>query len=137
MAIMGVGVRPNVRLAAEAGIELGPSGAIKVDPQMRTSDPDVYAAGDCAEVTHMVSGRPTFVPLGSTAAKQARVAAVAMCGGEDAFPGVLGTTVCKVFDYTMARSGLTRGPRARTRLRAWPPAWCRPTTAPTSCRTRA
>ena len=112
MAIMGVGVRPNVRLADEAGLELGPSGAIKVDAQMHTSDPDVYAVGDCAEVTHLVSGRPTFVPLGSTAAKQARVAAVAMCGGEDSFPGVLGSTVCKVFDYTMARSGLTEA-RAR------------------------
>jgi NADPH-dependent 2,4-dienoyl-CoA reductase/sulfur reductase-like enzyme/rhodanese-related sulfurtransferase len=107
MAIMGVGVRPNVRLAVEAGLELGPSGALKVDAQMRTCDPDIYAAGDCSEVTHLVSGRPIFVPLGSTAAKQARVAAVAMCGGQDAFPGVLGTTVCKIFDYTMARSGLT------------------------------
>jgi rhodanese-related sulfurtransferase len=61
---------------------------------------------------HLISGKPAYVPLGSTAAKQARVAAVAMCGGEDAFPGVLGTTVCKIFDYTMARSGLTEG-RAR------------------------
>jgi len=107
MAIMGVGVRPNVRLAEAAALELGPTGAIKVDAQMRTSDPDIYAIGDCAESVHLVSGRPCYVPLGSTAAKQARVAAVALCGGQDAFPGVLGTTVCKVFDYTMARSGLT------------------------------
>jgi rhodanese-related sulfurtransferase len=107
MVIMGVGVRPNVRLAADAGLELGVTGAIKVDGRMRTSDPDIYAVGDCVECVDLVTGRPSYVPLGSTAAKQGRVAAINICGGTDTFPGVLGTTVCKVFDYTVARAGLT------------------------------
>ena len=107
MVIMGTGVRPNVRLAVEAGLELGQTGAIKVDQHMRTSDPDIYAAGDCVESVDLVTGRPCYVPLGSTANKQGRVAAINICGGNDAFPGVAGTTVCKVFDYTVARAGLT------------------------------
>jgi len=106
MVIVGVGVRPNVELAAEAGLELGPTGGIKVDEHMRTSDPDIYAAGDCVECTDLITGRPCYVPLGSTANKQGRVAAVNVCGGSAAFPGVLGTTVCKVFGYTVARTGL-------------------------------
>ncbi|MFW6188972.1 MAG: FAD-dependent oxidoreductase [Planctomycetota bacterium] len=107
MVIMGVGVRPNVELAEQMGLKLGRTGAIAVDEGMRTSAPDVFAAGDCCEMTHLITGEPCHVPLGSTAAKQARVAAVNICGGEGAFPGVLGTTVCKVFDHTMARSGLS------------------------------
>jgi len=107
LVILGVGVQPNVRLAAEAGLELGPTGAIRVDECMRTSDPDIYAAGDCVECTDLITGRPTYVPLGSTASKQGRVAAINLCGGAEAFPGVLGTTVCKVFDFTVARTGLT------------------------------
>jgi NADPH-dependent 2,4-dienoyl-CoA reductase/sulfur reductase-like enzyme/rhodanese-related sulfurtransferase len=107
MVIMGVGVRPNVRLAQEAGLELGTTGAIKVDDHMRTSDPDVYAVGDCVETTHLISGLPCYVPLGSTANKQGRIAAINICGGDRAFPGVVGSTVCKVFDYTVARAGLT------------------------------
>jgi len=107
MVIMGVGVRPNVKLAREAGLELGETGAVKVDEHMRTSDPDIYAAGDCVECVDLITGRPAYVPLGSTANKQGRVAAVNICGGEDSFPGVAGTTVCKVFDYTVGRAGLT------------------------------
>jgi len=107
MVIMGVGVRPNVELAEETGLNLGPTGAIEVDQHMRTSDPDIYAAGDCAEDTDLLTGEPCYVPLGSTAAKQGRVAAVNICGGDDVFPGVMRTTVCKVFDYTVARTGLT------------------------------
>ena len=107
MVILGVGVRPNVKLAVEAGLQLGETGAIKVDKHMRTSDPDVYAAGDCVEGVDLITGRPCYVPLGSTANKQGRVAAINICGGSDAFPGVLGTTVCKVFEFTVARAGLT------------------------------
>jgi NADPH-dependent 2,4-dienoyl-CoA reductase/sulfur reductase-like enzyme/rhodanese-related sulfurtransferase len=105
--ILAVGVRPSVRLAQETGLEIGTTGAIKVDRQMRTSDPDVYAAGDCVECIDLLSDRPCFVPLGSTANKQGRVAANSICGLHDAFPGVLGSTVCKVFDYVVARTGLT------------------------------
>ena len=107
MVVLAVGVRPNVKLAQDAGLEIGSTGAIKVDEHMQTSDPDVYAAGDCVESVDLVTGRPCFVPLGSTANKQGRVAAVTICGGEDAFPGVLGSSVCKVFDYCVARTGLT------------------------------
>ena len=107
LVIMAVGVRPNVKLAQDAGLEIGPTGAIKVDDHMRTSDPDIYAAGDCVECTHMVTGQSCYVPLGSTANKQGRVAAAGICGREERFPGVLGSTVCKVFDHCVARTGLT------------------------------
>ncbi|NLZ03791.1 MAG: FAD-dependent oxidoreductase [Phycisphaerae bacterium] len=107
LVIMGIGVRPNTALARAAGLEIGETGGIKVDEHMRTSDPDIYAAGDCVESTDILTGRPAYVPLGSTANKQGRVAAVNLCGGEDSFPGILGSTVCKVFDYCVARTGLT------------------------------
>ena len=107
MVIMAVGIRANVALAKAAGLEIGGTGAIKVNEHMRTSDPDVYAAGDCVECIDILTGKPCFVPLGATANKQGRVAAVNVCGGSDSFPGVLGSTVCKVFDYCVARTGLT------------------------------
>jgi len=108
MVILSIGVRPNVGLARAAGLALGEkTGAIRVDRHMRTSDPDIYAAGDCVEVHHLLSGQKTFIPLGSTANKQGRVAANHICGVEDEFPGVLGSAVCKVFDYCVARTGLT------------------------------
>jgi NADPH-dependent 2,4-dienoyl-CoA reductase/sulfur reductase-like enzyme/rhodanese-related sulfurtransferase len=107
VVILGSGVRPNVALAEAAGLDLGTTGAIRVDDKMRTSDADIFAAGDCVECTDLVSGKPCYVPLGSTANKQGRVAAISVCGGNAAFPGVLGTTVCKVFDYCVARTGLT------------------------------
>ncbi len=107
MVVLAVGVRPNVKLAQESGLEIGPSGAIKVNDRMQTSDPDVYAAGDCVECVDLLTGRPCYVPLGSTANKQGRVAAVNVCGGSDRFPGVLGSTVCKVFDFCVGRTGLT------------------------------
>ncbi|MBN2584907.1 MAG: FAD-dependent oxidoreductase [Planctomycetes bacterium] len=107
MAILAIGVRPNVDLARAAGLEIGELKGIKVNDRLQTSDPDIYAAGDCVETTHLVTGKPTFVPLGSTANKQGRVAAMNVCGQRDTFPGVVGSTVCKVFDYSVARTGLT------------------------------
>ncbi len=107
MVIMSIGVRPNVGLAKDAGLEIGKTGAIKVDTHMRTADKDIYAAGDCVECVDLVTGQPCYVPLGSTANKQGRVAAMNLCNEHDAFPGVLGSTVCKVFDYCVARTGLT------------------------------
>ncbi len=107
IVIMGIGVRPNIALAQKAGLELGETGAIKVDTHMQTSDPDIYAAGDCVESTDILTAKPCYVPLGSTANKQGRVAAINLCGGDDTFPGVLESTVCKVFDYCVARTGLT------------------------------
>ena len=107
MVIIAIGVRPNVKLAQNAGLEIGTTGAIKVDRHMRTSDPDIYAAGDCVECVDLLTSKPCYVPLGSTANKQGRVAANSICGRVDTFPGVLGSTVCKVFDYCVARTGLT------------------------------
>lgn len=107
LVVLGIGVRPNVALAREAGLEIGLTGGIKVDEAMRTSDPAIYAAGDCVESTDLVTGKPCYVPMGSTANKQGRVAAINICGGQDRFPGVLGSTVCKVFDFCVARTGLT------------------------------
>lgn len=107
MVILSVGVRPAVRLAEDAGLKIGSTGAIKVDEHMCTSDPEIYAAGDCVECVDLLTGKACFVPLGSTANKQGRVAASNVCGRNDTFPGVLGSTVCKVFDYCLARTGLT------------------------------
>ncbi len=106
MVIMAIGVRANVTLAKAAGIDVGVTGAIKVNERMQTSDLDIYAAGDCVECKDMMTGEPCFVPLGSTANKQGRVAANNICGCQDRFPGVLGSTVCKVFDFCVARTGL-------------------------------
>lgn len=116
MLILGVGVRPNAELAAEAGLTIGETGAIWVDPTMRTSDPDIYAAGDCAEQTHLVSGRPTWIPLGSTANKQGRTAAINLTGGHDTFPGVAGTALVQVFDLNIGRTGLQERDFARLGL---------------------
>lgn len=106
MVVLAIGVRPNVTLAEAADLEIGPTGAIKVNDRMQTSDPNIYAAGDCVECKDLMTGKPCFVPLGSTANKQGRVAAVNICGGQDHFPGVLGSTVCKVFDFCVGRTGL-------------------------------
>lgn len=105
--IVATGVKPNVELAVDAGIELGVTGAIKVNNRMQTSIPDIYAAGDCIENIHMVSKTPVWVPLGSTANKEGRCAAINLCGGDDTFDGVLGSAVTRYFGFTMSITGLT------------------------------
>jgi NADPH-dependent 2,4-dienoyl-CoA reductase/sulfur reductase-like enzyme/rhodanese-related sulfurtransferase len=107
MVVVSVGVRPNVGLAEACGLQIGETGAILVDDHLRTSDPDIFALGDCAQSTHLVTGRPAYVPLGSTANKQGRVAAINATGGDDTFPGILGTSICRVFDFNVAVTGLT------------------------------
>jgi NADPH-dependent 2,4-dienoyl-CoA reductase/sulfur reductase-like enzyme/rhodanese-related sulfurtransferase len=108
MVILAIGVRPNASLAQQAGLDMGEkTKAIRVNDHMQTSDPDIYAAGDCVECTDRLTGQACYVPLGSTANKQGRVAAVNICGGNDVFPGVLGSAVCKIFDFCAARTGLT------------------------------
>jgi len=107
VVILAVGVRPAAGLAAEAGLEIGPFGGIGVDERMRTSDPHIFAAGDCVEVKNILTGQRSFVPLGSTANKQGRVAAINLTGGDESFPGVLGSTVVKVCDLSVARTGLS------------------------------
>jgi NADPH-dependent 2,4-dienoyl-CoA reductase/sulfur reductase-like enzyme/rhodanese-related sulfurtransferase len=106
LVIMAVGIRPATELAIGAGLDIGPTRAIAVNDQMQTSAPDIFAVGDCAEKKNIITGKPCYVPLGSTANKEGRVAANAICGRNDAFPGVLGSAICKIFDFTVARTGL-------------------------------
>jgi CoA-dependent NAD(P)H sulfur oxidoreductase len=109
LVIVGVGVSPNVELAAEAGVEIGATGAVLVDRNMKTSIPDVWAAGDCVETTNLVSGRQAWVPLGDTANQMGRVAGTNAATGEETleFPGVLGTGIFKVFDLNVGKTGLS------------------------------
>ena len=114
-----VGVRPDVELAADAGAELGIQGAIAVDEAMRTNLPDVFAAGDCVHTHHRLLG-VTWLPLGTTAHKQGRVAGENALGGNARFAGSLGTQVVKVFDLVAARTGL-RDHEVLAADRGWTP----------------
>jgi len=106
LALVATGVRPEVGLAAAAGIETGKRGAIRVDRAMKTNVPDVYAAGDCIETYHRFLERYDYLPLGSTAHKQGRIAGENVAGGQATFGGTLGTQVVQVFDLVAARTGL-------------------------------
>ena len=106
MVIVAVGVRPNVELAREAGLTIGPSGCIAVNEYMQTSDPCIYAGGDCAENTHRVSGAKIFAPMGSTANKHGRVIADNICGDMVKYPGVLGTGLCRMPGMEAGSTGL-------------------------------
>lgn len=116
MVIVGVGVRPNTALAQQAGLDLGTTGAIAVNDYLQTSDPDIYAAGDCIETTDILTEKPVYVPLGSNANRQGRIAAVNLCGQSEAFPGVLRSMACKVLDYAVARTGLTEADARRSQF---------------------
>jgi NADPH-dependent 2,4-dienoyl-CoA reductase/sulfur reductase-like enzyme len=107
LVVLGLGVTPNSEIAADAGIELGSRGSIKVDRRQQTSAGSVWAAGDCAETFHLVSNRPIHVALGTVANKQGRVAGINIGGGYASFPGVVGTAITKVCQYEVARTGLT------------------------------
>lgn len=116
--VVAVGVRAGSAIAADAGAATGPGGALLVDDQMRTSLPDVYAAGDCIAPFHRVLGRPAFVPLGPAANKTGRVAGTVAAGGRARFAGIVGTAVVKVFDLAVARTGLTLSEARAEGLRA-------------------
>lgn len=105
--IIATGVKPNVEIAVDAGIELGKTGAIKVNKFMQTNIEDIYAAGDCVEKIQIVSNTPTWIPLGSTANKEGRYAAINLCGEKDCFEGILGSAVTRYFGFTMSITGLT------------------------------
>ncbi|HEX9371624.1 MAG TPA: FAD-dependent oxidoreductase [Roseiflexaceae bacterium] len=107
MVIFSVGVKPSVALARAAGIALGPTGAVAVDDHQRTSVPGIWAAGDVAEAHHLVTGQPAYVPLGTTANKQGRVAGTNAAGGDAVFGGIVGTNAVKVFDLQAAQTGLS------------------------------
>ena len=105
--VICAGVKPNSELAKDAGIEIGETGAIKVNKLMRTSIENIYACGDCAEKTHIVSGQKVWIPLGSTANKEGRCAAMNAAGVYCEFEGVLGSMVTRCLNTTIAMTGLT------------------------------
>ena len=107
LVILGIGIRPNAELARAAGIALGPSGGIQIDAYQRTSMPGIWAAGDCAESWHRVKRAPVFIALGTVANKQGLVAGINLAGGEQAFPGVLGTAITRFKALEIARTGLS------------------------------
>lgn len=107
LVLLAIGARPNSELAKKAGIALGVAGAIEVDEYMRTNVPDVFAAGDCAEALHLVTGKKVYIALGTTANKQGRLAGENAAGLNKTFDGIVGTAVTKVFDLEVARTGLS------------------------------
>lgn len=105
--VLCAGVTPNVDIAKDAGIDIGLTGAIKVNEKMETNIPDIYACGDCVEEHLVVSGTKIWMPLGSNANKEGRTAAINACGGDDKFIGVLGSAVTRCLNLTMSMTGLT------------------------------
>lgn len=109
LAILAIGVAPESTLAKEAGLALGQRGSIAVNDRMETSHPDIYAVGDAVEITHLVTGEKTRIALAGPANKQGRVAADNICGGDSRYPGAQGSSVLKLFDLTVAATGLNEG----------------------------
>ena len=107
LVITAVGVIPNSDLAREAGLEISPRGAIVVNTKLQTSDPDIYAGGDCVEIPSLITGRPGYWPLGSLANRQGRVIGTNLAGGSAVFEGAVGSFVIKLFDISAASAGLT------------------------------
>ena len=108
IAVVATGVRPNSKWAKEAGLKIGEFGAIEVNSFMQTSDPDIYAIGDCIEVPNLISGKKVHAPLGDLANLQGRVAGDNVIKGNSAqFPGVIQSGICKVFDYGVGSTGLS------------------------------
>jgi CoA-dependent NAD(P)H sulfur oxidoreductase len=106
VVVIATGIAPQNQLAEAAGIPIGATGAIAVDDRMQTGVNSIYAAGDCAEARHLVSGKPTYFPLGTTANKQGRVAGENAAGGNARFEGIVGTLATKFFELEVAKTGL-------------------------------
>ncbi|MFH1687666.1 MAG: FAD-dependent oxidoreductase [bacterium] len=104
-----LGVSPNVTLAQDAGLKIGVTGGIVVNLQMQTSDPDIYAGGDCVQSTNRITDKPALLPMGSLANRHGRVIAENIAGNETDFPGVLGAFLVKVFDLNVGAVGLSEG----------------------------
>jgi NADPH-dependent 2,4-dienoyl-CoA reductase/sulfur reductase-like enzyme/rhodanese-related sulfurtransferase len=122
LAVVAVGVDPEVDLARSAGVALGETGAIAVDDRLATSVPHIWAAGDCAEVRRLPDGEPDYFPFGSLANRQGRILANVLAGREDRFPGAVGAAAVKVFDLNVAATGQTRtavSARGRKARSAW------------------
>lgn len=107
LVVLAAGIAPNVEIAAEAGIQIGRTGAIAVNDRLETNLAGVYAAGDCAETTHILTGRPVYIPLGTTANKMGRIAGGNAAGARDRFPGVIGTSITRVCGIAVAATGLS------------------------------
>jgi rhodanese-related sulfurtransferase len=108
LAVVAVGVRPNAKLAADAGLDLGETGGIKVNEYMQTSDPHIYAAGDCIEITNRITGENVHAPFGDLANLEGRIAGEnAVLGNTVKFPGTIQTGICKIFEYAAGVTGLT------------------------------
>ena len=106
MVVLAIGVTPETHLAEEAGLELGLKHTIVVDEHMRTSDPHIFAVGDAVQVKHMATGYPAVISLAGPANKQGRVAADTICGLDHEFAGSMGSSILKLFDMTVASTGL-------------------------------
>lgn len=107
LVILAVGVRPNTLLAEQAGLAIGRSGGIAVNEFLQTTDPHIYAGGDCIEVLHLITRQPCCYPSGSLANRQGRVIGSNVAGGRETFPGVIGSFAIKLFDLSAGRCGLT------------------------------
>ncbi|MCI5146113.1 MAG: pyridine nucleotide-disulfide oxidoreductase, partial [Candidatus Electrothrix sp. AR3] len=107
LVIMAAGVRPRSELAQEAGLDVAPWGGIVVNNRLQTTDPDIYAAGDCIAVNHLVTGKQSFAPMGSLANREGRVAADNMAGMASSFEGVVGSFIMKAFDRCIAATGIS------------------------------
>ena len=116
MLLLSVGVRPDTALAADCGIDVNARGAIVVDAAMRTNLPDIYAVGDAVQVTDLVTGEPAFIPLAGPANKQGRIAADNICGLASSYRGTQGSAVLKLFDMTVATTGLSETAAQRAGL---------------------
>jgi CoA-disulfide reductase len=116
MVVLAMGVKPEVKLARQAKLEIGTTGGIKVNKQLQTSDPDIYAIGDAIEVRDFTLDNPMLVPLAGPANKQGRMAADNICGGNRQYNGTQGTSILKVFDLTVAMTGATEKTLAKTRI---------------------
>jgi len=107
MVIIAAGIIPNSDLARDAGLEVSPKDGIVVNKRMQTSDPDIYAGGDCVEVTNLITGKPSYYPLGGLANRQGRVIGTNLAGGEAEFEGSVGSFVVKLFEISVASAGLS------------------------------
>lgn len=116
LVILSIGVRPETKLAAESGLEIGERGGIRVNDQMRTSDPFIWAVGDAVEVRDLVTGQWTVIPLAGPANRQGRVAADAVFGRPAWFRGIQGTAVCGIFDMTVAMTGASEKTLVRNKI---------------------
>ena len=116
MVILAIGVKPEVKLARQAKLEIGTTGGIKVNEKLQTSDPDIYAIGDAIEVRDFALNNPTLIPLAGPANKQGRMVADNICGGNRQYNGTQGTSILKVFDLTVAMTGASEKALAKTNM---------------------